>query len=339
MTDAMLNEKGQQPYRPLVSVIVPVYKVEDLLARCVDSLRHQSYPDLEIILVEDGSPDRCPEMCDEFADQDSRVRVIHQRNAGLSAARNAGLDIATGEYITFVDSDDWVHPEYIMALVAACSQQPRTIACSAFVRAVDQLAVPAPTAGGRTLTFTDALAAMNTEVRLMTAWGKLYPAPLFDTIRFPIGRVHEDEFVVYKLYDRVEFVVMTDLALYYYWVREDSIMGTQRRNAQALGDKLAALEERASYLAEREYTTALAGLQKRRARQLIVAIRATRDRDMIPMHRAFRHDGLRLIRQVKLKGLGRHGAALLLFVALPRFGDIIVSAQRHIIKWRAPHDE
>ena len=94
----------------MVSVIVPVYKVEPFLRRCVDSLLSQTYQNLEIILVDDGSPDRCGQICDEYAAQDARVKVIHKENGGVSSARNAGIEAAAGEYVTFVDSDDWVEP-------------------------------------------------------------------------------------------------------------------------------------------------------------------------------------------------------------------------------------
>ena len=102
---------------PLISVIVPVYKVEEYLARCVDSILGQTYRNLEILLVDDGSPDRCGVMCDEYASRDSRIRVIHKENGGLSSARNAAIDVARGEYIGFVDSDDWIEPETYEALL------------------------------------------------------------------------------------------------------------------------------------------------------------------------------------------------------------------------------
>ena len=96
---------------PLISVIVPIYNVEKYLARCVDSIVNQTYKNLEIILVDDGSPDRCPQMCDDYAEKDSRIKVVHKKNGGLSDARNAGMAVATGEYISFIDSDDWIDLE------------------------------------------------------------------------------------------------------------------------------------------------------------------------------------------------------------------------------------
>lgn len=117
---------------PLVSVIVPVYRVEKYLRICVDSILAQTYSDLEVILVDDGSPDGCPAICDEYAQQDARVRVIHQKNAGLSAARNAGLDLCQGEYITFIDSDDFVHPRFVELLLNACLKEHCLISVSDF---------------------------------------------------------------------------------------------------------------------------------------------------------------------------------------------------------------
>ena len=107
---------------PQISVIVPVYKVEQYLKRCVDSILHQTFSDLEVILVDDGSPDNCPAMCDKYAGTDSRVKVIHQKNAGVSAARNAGLSVASGEYITFVDSDDFIDPQMYEKMLAVAEK-------------------------------------------------------------------------------------------------------------------------------------------------------------------------------------------------------------------------
>ena len=100
----------------LISIIVPVFKVEKYLKRCVESIRNQTYPDIEIILVDDGSPDACPQICDQYAQEDARIKVIHKSNGGLSDARNCGIDAARGKYIGFVDSDDYIHPEMYMQL-------------------------------------------------------------------------------------------------------------------------------------------------------------------------------------------------------------------------------
>ena len=115
----------------LISVIIPIYNVEAYLDECIASVIAQTYSNLEIILVDDGSPDNCPQMCDEWAAKDSRIRVIHKENGGLSDARNAGIDIATGEYIAFVDSDDWIEPEMYEIMLAALKNENADIcACN-----------------------------------------------------------------------------------------------------------------------------------------------------------------------------------------------------------------
>lgn len=105
---------------PKLSIIVPVYKVESFIEKCITSLQNQTYPNLEIILVDDGSPDNCPAICERYAESDSRIKVIHKQNGGLCSARNAGLDVATGEYVTFVDSDDWIEDESYKELMRYC---------------------------------------------------------------------------------------------------------------------------------------------------------------------------------------------------------------------------
>lgn len=116
---------------PLISVIVPIYNVEKYLARCVDSIVNQTYKNLEIILVDDGSPDRCPKMCDDYAEKDSRIKVVHKKNGGLSDARNAGMAVATGEYISFIDSDDYVSDDFFECLLDVMNKENSDIAeCS-----------------------------------------------------------------------------------------------------------------------------------------------------------------------------------------------------------------
>ena len=114
---------------PMISVIVPIYNVEKYLARCVDSIVNQTYKNLEIILVDDGSPDRCPQMCDDYAEKDSRIKVIHKKNGGLSDARNAGMAVATGEYISFIDSDDWIETSMFELLLNNIFQYDCEISC------------------------------------------------------------------------------------------------------------------------------------------------------------------------------------------------------------------
>ena len=212
---------------PIISVIVPVYKVEPYLRRCVDSILKQGFKDFELILVDDGSPDKCGEICDEYANQDVRVVVIHQQNGGLSAARNAGLDWvfanSKSEYIGFIDSDDWVAPNYLEELYKGC--QICDIAC------VDALLVKSEgrhSAKPSTSAIWDIVPPYfyyRCASLPMTAWGKLFRRDVLKTVRFPNGKIHEDEYVIPYLLFSCRQIATSNIQLYYYFRRDDSIMG------------------------------------------------------------------------------------------------------------------
>lgn len=227
----------------MISVIVPVYKVEPYLRRCVDSILAQTYTDFELILVDDGSPDSCGAICDEYAGKDSRVRVIHQENGGLSAARNAGIDLARGEYLTFVDSDDWVHSEYLAYLYRAIQDKNVLLSSCGFIRTNKKI--------------EDAQTAFSCAVLDGSSWykedhingviacAKLYHKSLFQTLRFPVGRLHEDEFTTYKLLHLAGNVSVIDIKLYYYFANEAGIMGAPYSVRRL--DGLAAIEEQCKF--------------------------------------------------------------------------------------------
>lgn len=211
---------------PEISVIVPVYKVEAYLARCVDSIIAQTFVDFELILVDDGSPDSCGAICDAYAARDNRIRIIHQPNAGLSAARNAGIELALkspSKYISFVDSDDYVAPLYLETLLAGVKTGAR-VSCCTFVRvppepAGDDNAV----CGFSLLTPRDYYLQRN--LCPMIAWAKLYDKSLFADIRYPAGRIHEDEWITYRILFACEKIAFSPAPLYRYFQRADSIMG------------------------------------------------------------------------------------------------------------------
>ena len=215
----------------LITIIVPVYKVEDYLERCVDSILCQVYAELEIILVDDGSPDRCGEICEAYAKRDPRVKVIHKKNGGLSDARNAGIEQANGRYITFLDSDDWVHEEYVSHLYDLLKKTDADISVCGYLTLGSEQ-IPDEPAAETVHEFTgeealDRLVAFgDLHAQMIVAWGKLYKTALFDGILFPYGRIHEDEFTTYKLLYRARKVAVTTRKLLYYWQREDSIMGS-----------------------------------------------------------------------------------------------------------------
>lgn len=211
-----------------VSVIIPIYNVELYLRRCLDSVLAQTYQNLEIILVDDGSPDRCGEICDEYAKADSRVRVIHQTNQGLSAARNAGIDVATGSFLAFIDSDDYVEERMIEVLLDNLRTYQAQISSCEHVDVYEGR--PVPEAGLENsiceLTPEQALAKflISTKVDVIT-WNKLYERKLFSDIRFPVGKLYEDHFTTYRLLDRARKIVHTQAQFYYYCKRCASISG------------------------------------------------------------------------------------------------------------------
>lgn len=214
-------------HTPLISVIVPVYKVEPYLDRCVQSIVDQTYTNLEIILVDDGSPDNCPAMCDAWAAKDSRIRVIHKANGGLSDARNAGMAIAKGEYIGFVDSDDWISEDYIDYLYRAVVERNADIsACD--IRIVYEMSSAEHSAFNcERYTAEQALDTLTRgETFRAVAWNKLYRRDLLEGERFPVGRYHEDEFFTYRILAKAERLSYVDCGLYFYFQRQGSIMNS-----------------------------------------------------------------------------------------------------------------
>lgn len=241
---------GRQTSERTVSVIVPVYNVQEYLQDCVDSVLRQTHEDLDVILVDDGSTDGSGRLCDEYGARDDRVRVIHQTNAGPSAARNRGIRAARGSWFTFVDSDDWISPSSVESLLSALQDHQADIAVAGFVQArYKESSEPAETgaAGWTVLTRTEALRAYlgprNTQ--MTTAWGKLYSRDIWDGIEFPMGRVHEDEFTTYRVMGKARRVVVSERALYHYRVRPGSIMAEMDVPRQV--DLLDALRGRVDY--------------------------------------------------------------------------------------------
>lgn len=234
----------------LISVIVPVYKVEDYLPRCVDSILCQTYRNIEVILVDDGSPDKCGEICDRYAQNDLRVRVIHKENGGLSDARNTGIEIASGQYISFIDSDDWVHPEFLETLYQLIRSADADIAVSDFLRTSTEN-LPLFSLEEETVHQYSNLEALKQYagifyVQMVVSWGKLYKRHLFDGVRFPVGRVHEDEFTTHQVIYKAKRIILTTRKLLYYWQRQDSIMASRSSLKNQL-DLIDALLERSAF--------------------------------------------------------------------------------------------
>ena len=230
-----------------VSVIIPVYKVEQYLDRCVESVLHQSYTNLEILLVDDGSPDRCGTMCDEWVKNDPRIRVIHKENGGLSDARNTGIDAATGAYVTFVDSDDYIATDMLRHLMEAVIANGADMGiCN--VSLVDDEGQDLSPEGRPLPIKNEVLTGMDVICRLHEpggwgyhiACGKLYRKDLFAEIRFPKGRFCEDVSVSHQILGQCGRVACIRAFDYYYVQRTGSIMHNRNR--------LYAVHEASAYL-------------------------------------------------------------------------------------------
>ena len=219
-----------QDKKPLVSVIVPVYGVEAYLEKCVCSILAQDMEDFELILVDDGSPDACGEICDRFAGQDNRVQTIHKENGGLSDARNAGIDAARGEYLSFIDADDSVEPTYLSYLLSLMRAVPGCMVCQAnhFVERNGKSGPAYPTEETTVFSTRDAFEAVLYHDRVdVSAWGKLYQRSIFDTLRFPRGRLYEDTYVFGDVLKAALTYVYGGRPQYHYVQRKSSIVNQE----------------------------------------------------------------------------------------------------------------
>ncbi|MBC2580565.1 glycosyltransferase [Clostridium sp. DJ247] len=237
-----------------ISIIVPIYNVEKYLEKCLKSILGQTFKDFELILVNDGSPDNCGCICDIYSKLDSRIRVIHKENGGLSSARNAGIDLATGEYIGFVDSDDWIDVNMYESLYSIAKETDADIVQCRFKESYDE-EINNIKNNTNKFKWVDKFDALNnliaygeTHVQMVVAWNKLYKKNLFNGIRFPNGKIHEDEFTTYKLLYKSNKIALTEDELYYYRQTPNSIMNA-KFNKKRL-DYLEALKETLSFFKE-----------------------------------------------------------------------------------------
>lgn len=217
---------------PVISVIVPIYNVEPYLRECVDSIVAQTYANLEILLVDDGSPDKCPEICDEYAEKDNRIKVIHQKNGGLAHARNVGIANSSGEYLTFIDSDDYVSNDYVESLYKGIAGFGADISIASFYPFKDNevCQLTSELCVYEIISKENAIrryCSINARCSMpfISACNKIYRKSLFDGIEFPKGKLYEDAFTTYKFIDRAEKVVYSKTQLYYYRLNPQSIQG------------------------------------------------------------------------------------------------------------------
>lgn len=209
----------------LISVILPIYNVEKYIDRCLNSVLRQTYTNIEIILVDDGSTDNCQKICDEYAKNDNRIKVIHKKNGGLSDARNAGIKIAKGKYITLIDSDDYVENDYVEFLYSLIKESNAEISiCSHTVlyengtkleKATHENSILDPKTTLKRILYDDGID--------LSAWAKMYKKELFDTVQYPKGRLFEDAATTYLLIDQCDKIAIGSESKYYYIIRSNSI--------------------------------------------------------------------------------------------------------------------
>lgn len=243
----------ENTYKPLISIIVPVYNVEPYIHSCIDSILHQTYHKLEIILIISPSPDNCGAICDEYENNDERVVVIRRARLGLSDARNAGIEVSNGDYLAFVDGDDYIAPNFIEVLYNIIQTHECDIAQCHY------LCVPAErdeikiTKTKKVTLYSNremCLNLFNQKIPSTTTWNKLYQRKLFGNIRFPVGRIHEDVATTHQLIYIANKIGVTKQPLYYYRQINTSITG-QQYNLKRL-DNIWACEERVRYFREKE---------------------------------------------------------------------------------------
>lgn len=230
--------------KPKISVLIAAYNVAEYLEKCLESVIKQTYKNIEIIVVDDGSTDDTSKLCDRFAESDSRIKVIHQKNSGLSAARNAGLKAATGDFVFFVDGDDFLSEEAIEELI---KHDADIVVCG--YKTVPKGEIEAP--ANKKLSGQEATIELLTEQEnyMVVSWNKLYRRELFKDIEFPVGKKHEDSLTTYKILAKAKTVIYIDKPLYFYVQRPGSIM-EQAEVEKRLAVKMDAATEAKAYFAE-----------------------------------------------------------------------------------------
>ena len=250
---------------PKISVIVPVYNVEKYLARCIDSILDQSFADFEVILVDDGSPDKSGEICEYYKAQDNRIVVIHQNNEGQASARNRALDIAKGEYISFIDSDDYVHPDMFSTLIRIITESKSDLVLFGYTKGIEEKVywerneqIDYQTWNGKAF-LNDCI--LNDKNGCWILCDKLFNRKCFKGISLPVGRIFEDNAVVYKILYNATRIATTESVLYYYYQNEKST--TNQAFSEKKADWLIVLEEMIEFFENNHDTEVCVHLVKR----------------------------------------------------------------------------
>lgn len=229
----------------MISVIVPVYNVEPYLRKCLDSIINQTYRDLEILIIDDGSTDDSGKICDEYEEQDSRIKAFHTENRGLSAARNLGLDEANGDWIGFVDSDDWIEPDMYEVLLKRAEETAADIVeCGLFIENLVRTEENKRT--NQVMSGKEAVSMLLHNELYNAVWNKLWKHRCFESIRFPVNRIYEDIATTYRLFNTDILVCTIEASKYHYCYRETSL--TKTRNMKNITGYWLSHRERYEYL-------------------------------------------------------------------------------------------
>lgn len=235
----------------LVSIIVPVYGVEAYLSECVKSLLAQTYQNLEIILIDDSSPDGCPQICDHYAQQDIRVKVLHKPNGGAASARNAGLEVAAGDYICFVDADDVAEKDYVQHLVKSAQKADADIAVCGYYDLTKQQRIPGKCQSPGLYSQTEYLSLFLTDWACALLWNKIYRRQAVGSLRMSEGHKIDDEFFTYRIVMNSQKVVVTDAPLYGYRLRVSSVMHDAVNTERIMLDRIEYTRLRYADIAQR----------------------------------------------------------------------------------------
>lgn len=212
----------------LISIVVPIYNVEQYLDKCIESILKQTYENIEIILVNDGSTDNSANICNKYEKKDTRIKVIHKKNGGLSDARNIGINNAKGKYIIFIDSDDWIDINMVKNLYSISLKYNADIVQGEYIEAYKEDDIIKNNMNKEEIICNSdqMLESLYGDkyVKSVVVWNKIYKKDLFENIRFPKGKLNEDEFTTYKIFHKAKVIVDTDITVYYYRQREGSIM-------------------------------------------------------------------------------------------------------------------
>ena len=263
-----------------ITVVVPVYKVEKYIHRCVDSIISQTFSDFDLVLVDDGSPDKCGRICDEYEDIDTRIHTIHRENGGLSVARNTGIEWAlsnsNSEWITFIDSDDWIHPRYLESLFAAVNESGLFVAISDYETTEGNNPVVDDCDLNANNVVPERLYCDN-NILFTTAWGKLYKKKEFRELKYPFGKFHEDEFTTWKILFKYSEIAVIRQPLYAYYINSEGIIRSEWSIRRL--DVLDAFEERLLFFNNvKKYPNARNALIKHYQWHLMDSIKQVKER-------------------------------------------------------------